>query len=190
MNMKCVIYCKITVRILQFLTLFVVYFLLNSLFTNIYTVVQTVVSFLYFCLVLAYLHTSHRDIINVISFFLLIIDIVLSFVFWSLRIIQFTDMGIILIILFCSIIFVSLFDSTCKYCGIYRTVEKLSRKKDFVLKWATIEDSINCPVCLCSSIGLYYQTNCQHTYCKSCLDVWLEKNTTCPVCRTVLYSCN
>ena len=32
----------------------------------------------------------------------------------------------------------------------------------------------------------YSKTKCDHYFCKTCLDAWLEMNTTCPMCRTVV----
>lgn len=32
----------------------------------------------------------------------------------------------------------------------------------------------------------YSKTKCDHYFCKTCLDAWLDMNTTCPMCRTVV----
>ena len=31
-------------------------------------------------------------------------------------------------------------------------------------------------------------TNCGHAFCKGCIHEWLESNTTCPNCRTQVYT--
>ena len=42
-----------------------------------------------------------------------------------------------------------------------------------------------CPICLESLLPETQKiTKCQHTFCGSCLNKWLETNHTCPMCRT------
>ena len=45
---------------------------------------------------------------------------------------------------------------------------------------------INCSICLNDiSIENICRTNCNHEFCKKCLDLWFDKNKfTCPMCRT------
>jgi len=41
-----------------------------------------------------------------------------------------------------------------------------------------------CPVCLTEGLVNRCLTNCDHAYCKTCLDTWFSRgNTTCPICR-------
>lgn len=40
-----------------------------------------------------------------------------------------------------------------------------------------------CPICQ-ETTATPKITSCQHTFCVSCLDKWLETNNTCPMCRS------
>lgn len=39
-----------------------------------------------------------------------------------------------------------------------------------------------CSVCYETSNKVFVLTNCNHVYCKPCIDAWLAKKLTCPIC--------
>lgn len=41
-----------------------------------------------------------------------------------------------------------------------------------------------CSICQEKSVVLLRQLNCQHSFHISCIDMWLENNKTCPLCKT------
>jgi len=41
-----------------------------------------------------------------------------------------------------------------------------------------------CGICL--EERRVYSTECDHTYCKNCMQEWLKRSTTCPQCRRIL----
>jgi len=46
--------------------------------------------------------------------------------------------------------------------------------------------TITCSICLGDIVeDNFCKTNCNHEFCKSCLDLWFDKNKlSCPMCRT------
>ena len=40
-----------------------------------------------------------------------------------------------------------------------------------------------CTICLEEFDNETYTLKCKHTYCKKCIQEWLEEHTTCPLCR-------
>ena len=45
----------------------------------------------------------------------------------------------------------------------------------------------NCPICYENlNIGKVTKTTCEHIFHKECLDTWLNKNISCPCCRSVI----
>lgn len=55
-----------------------------------------------------------------------------------------------------------------------------------VIQNSTLNDDCICAICLESPKAEARdgrQLLCQHTYCKDCIDAWLEKHKTCPVCK-------
>ena len=49
--------------------------------------------------------------------------------------------------------------------------------------------NISCSICLSDNINVNnsYITNCNHYYCKNCLESWFNNNKyTCPICRTII----
>ena len=64
------------------------------------------------------------------------------------------------------------------YCGVH--IKQCSDK-------TLHTDLVDCIVCYNQvSVKKATQTICQHLFCKSCLNKWLRRNHTCPLCRTVL----
>ena len=57
----------------------------------------------------------------------------------------------------------------------------------FFKKQPVAETRIMCPICLDNMLDPL-TTKCNHIFCYSCLSVWLNKNNTCPICRTILRS--
>ena len=46
----------------------------------------------------------------------------------------------------------------------------------------------SCPICLEDLSGrVVVKTKCNHKYCKTCIDDWLSKHTTCPICMKDYY---
>ena len=41
---------------------------------------------------------------------------------------------------------------------------------------------MSCPVCL-NEITSPKVTSCKHAFCAECLDAWLQREETCPMCR-------
>ena len=44
------------------------------------------------------------------------------------------------------------------------------------------EEETACSVCYETSNKVFVRTNCNHVYCKPCIDAWLSKKFTCPIC--------
>uniref|UniRef100_A0A6C0KA00 RING-type domain-containing protein n=1 Tax=viral metagenome TaxID=1070528 RepID=A0A6C0KA00_9ZZZZ len=45
-----------------------------------------------------------------------------------------------------------------------------------------------CPICRVTiAEGALFTTACNHQFCTPCAERWAEKNTTCPLCRTVVF---
>ena len=49
----------------------------------------------------------------------------------------------------------------------------------------TIKSNEECPICYNNICNV--STECKHKFCQNCIDKWLEKNITCPICVTPLY---
>lgn len=49
------------------------------------------------------------------------------------------------------------------------------------------EGQVECPICMTEVlVTRLSRTVCEHTFCKRCLNKWLRRNHTCPICRHVL----
>lgn len=44
------------------------------------------------------------------------------------------------------------------------------------------EEETTCSVCYETSNKVFVRTTCNHVYCKPCIDAWLTKKFTCPIC--------
>ena len=44
-----------------------------------------------------------------------------------------------------------------------------------------LKDQFNCPICLCLLSNPLMCSNCETTFCKKCITIWLTKNDTCPM---------
>lgn len=53
--------------------------------------------------------------------------------------------------------------------------------KDYIEKHKYATDEI-CNICLESNNML--RTDCNHIYCEECLEKWMTRSNTCPVCRS------
>merc|ERR1712188_158234 len=42
-----------------------------------------------------------------------------------------------------------------------------------------------CPICQ-AELDTPIALHCGHTYCESCISVWMERESTCPLCRQVV----
>lgn len=71
--------------------------------------------------------------------------------------------------------------SRCNSCNIQKDLDRL----DGELKVNGSE--VNCTICQKKVyITRHNRTSCDHIFHRSCLSRWLEKASTCPICRTVL----
>jgi hypothetical protein len=43
-----------------------------------------------------------------------------------------------------------------------------------------------CPICFDNMKNTNTITKCNHTFCNSCLKLWLKNNDSCPLCRTTI----
>ena len=43
---------------------------------------------------------------------------------------------------------------------------------------------MSCPICLTNNTN--YVTECNHNFCKECIQSWAKKNNSCPLCRKSL----
>ncbi len=57
----------------------------------------------------------------------------------------------------------------------------------FLQKLFTISYSVpdNCHICF-DNMKNTITTKCNHTFCNSCLNLWLKNNNNCPLCRDIL----
>jgi len=53
---------------------------------------------------------------------------------------------------------------------------------------AETSSEITCAICLGRILPITLcTTNCNHMFCKSCLDLWFDKNKlSCPICRSII----
>eukprot|EP00475_Leptophrys_vorax_P010209 TRINITY_DN16882_c0_g1_i1.p1 TRINITY_DN16882_c0_g1~~TRINITY_DN16882_c0_g1_i1.p1 ORF type:complete len:463 (-),score=120.96 TRINITY_DN16882_c0_g1_i1:48-1436(-) len=54
----------------------------------------------------------------------------------------------------------------------------------FVDEKAALDHDLVCVICANVMVDPTMVTSCQHSYCKECLDEWLQQQTQCPGCRT------
>ena len=53
--------------------------------------------------------------------------------------------------------------------------------KDFFYETKS-DKIINCPICV-TDTNDYILTNCNHEFCKECINEWLNSNNNCPLCN-------
>jgi len=54
---------------------------------------------------------------------------------------------------------------------------------------APLKPGLECVICMeTMDITVQVTTNCGHAYCTDCIGEWLEKSTTCPHCRTEIFT--
>ena len=49
-----------------------------------------------------------------------------------------------------------------------------------------LDETIMCNICYEVSERTFVRTPCAHVYCKVCLETWLRKKRSCPMCNTTL----
>ena len=47
-------------------------------------------------------------------------------------------------------------------------------------------ETLECPICRDTILIECLVTKCNHKYCGKCINQWLEKNSACPYCRTLI----
>lgn len=45
---------------------------------------------------------------------------------------------------------------------------------------------MECPICLENNLEPFKMLNCQHSFHEVCLNIWLEKHNSCPLCRQLV----
>jgi hypothetical protein len=61
-------------------------------------------------------------------------------------------------------------------------------KKLFTDNEILMSNNVECSICYENDCDC--QTNCEHNYCKECIEKWLLQNNTCPNCRQEIKECN
>lgn len=179
------------IRSLQLIILATIHTFLLFIWFNLYTVLQTGTSFAYILVTLM----KNKEIKYMTVCLIFMVNLVLSILIWTLQSINTYDIIVTAGLSWGSVLFTVVLDVIHTYfiehdVKLFRVNFYKLVKSNTVSNDVCINVSPECPVCFESVIVPYYQTNCQHPHCKYCLDTWLEKNTTCPVCRTILYVCN
>jgi len=65
--------------------------------------------------------------------------------------------------------------------------DALKSRSLFKLRYfATTLNTYECPICMDKINTDVLITSCRHHFCQKCMDAWLNKNNTCPMCRYVL----
>lgn len=66
-------------------------------------------------------------------------------------------------------------------------MERISTPQSFSFPQNQEDESADCAICLFGfGSAVTTTTDCNHTFHKTCLDIWLENNVTCPICRAPL----
>jgi hypothetical protein len=66
-------------------------------------------------------------------------------------------------------------------------IDVLKSKSVLKLKhFAVTINTYECPICMDEINTDVLITNCGHHFCQKCMDVWLNKNNTCPICRNII----
>ena len=75
------------------------------------------------------------------------------------------------------------------YMFLLRKELSNTEKEEYPLWHEYVLQKRVCSICLSTpSLELAVLTTCGHLFCKSCLDIWLEENLSCPYCRS--HVCN
>lgn len=69
----------------------------------------------------------------------------------------------------------------CPLCFIYDSGGPLCTKH---MVYKDAKSNNKCAVCMQNNVNI--MVKCNHEFCKSCIDKWLENNSTCPLCRDFL----
>lgn len=59
------------------------------------------------------------------------------------------------------------------------------RTNEQIIKYNLIITSEECSICLVNQNEMI-NTECNHIYCKQCIDTWFNNHNTCPQCRNIL----
>lgn len=74
------------------------------------------------------------------------------------------------------------------YEGLILEQKSVVRNREIsynLLNQALIEHK-ECAICSEEITGVYsIMKDCQHYFCKSCLDIWMKRNSVCPMCRNL-----
>lgn len=77
--------------------------------------------------------------------------------------------------------YVDLINTLCELYPTRFKYEKIKRT-GFIIKRSKLIENDNCHICL-SEIKKKVLLNCGHSFCENCIDEWLKKKYTCPICR-------
>lgn len=67
---------------------------------------------------------------------------------------------------------------------------KINMKNKDKLYLKTVKCDDLCPICYDDEINIMKITKCGHMFCDMCIKLWLDKNKTCPLCRSELIDSN
>lgn len=90
---------------------------------------------------------------------------------------------------FCSDLFHMFRHCKCKFFSTRKkTIQKIEIDVE-INKLYTIENCYfnknNCTICF-QKKKKHAVLKCKHSFCKVCIDKWLEKNKNCPLCREII----
>lgn len=77
--------------------------------------------------------------------------------------------------------YLDLINTLCELNPTRFKYEKIKRT-GFIIKRSKLIENNNCHICL-SEIKNKVLLNCGHFFCENCIDEWLKKKYTCPICR-------
>src|SRR6185312_4554606 len=49
-----------------------------------------------------------------------------------------------------------------------------------------ISEKSTCPICLIEIESDHYITKCSHSFHQNCIEQWLTKGDTCPICKAII----
>ncbi|XP_050522989.1 uncharacterized protein LOC126895303 isoform X2 [Daktulosphaira vitifoliae] len=82
-------------------------------------------------------------------------------------------------------------NSSTIICQCEKEKNEDSSTKECPYEKEKIEDNSSkdveiCAICFNEVNDECYKTPCNHEFCKKCMDQWLQKGSTCPICRYLI----